>query len=482
MRMRFVLVPLVMVLAGLAAVQAQDTPAITALDYYQIQQLNARYSHGLDSGDGELFASVFTPDGVLIDEAGRTTTGRSALTALPSATAAKGPTNLSHFDVNLVVDAVPGGAIAKSMVAIVAPSPGQPERVTKGGQYWDDLVRTPQGWRIKRRTFLVTGTPHPDTQPLATKMPTFAAASPRETALGLTVADYADIYELYGRYAWAYDKTPDEGRMFGDLFTDDGMLVDAEGKATVGRDNLMEMVMRKGALKVTTLLANIMLDVTPSGVSAKAYLMRRNIPQAPQVNYDEPGGMFFDRLVKTPAGWRFRARLLVAPHGPAPDAIPTGTVGVTHARQAPGSERLSPDDRAQIQHLYARYAHGIESAADNGQLYASVFTPDAEFRTAGDYERGGVVGIPALIKQYAFTPDGKPKPIRLGHETWNVFADAAPWGAVARAYFNAGYYIDTLVKTPNGWRFKYKNWRRDYAAPAPAPAPATPPPPAQTLR
>jgi hypothetical protein len=268
--------------------------------------------------------------------------------------------------------------------------------------------------------------------------------------------------------------------MFGDLFTDDGALVDAEGKATVGRDNLMEMVIRKGPLKVTTIVGNIMLEVTPSGINAKAYLMRRQIPPVPQATYEEPGGMFFDRLVKTPAGWRFRSRLLVAPHGSVPDAIPAGTGGGVYATHAPSSAKLSPEDHAQIQHLYARYAHGIESAADHGALYASVFTPDAEFRTAGDYERGGVVGLPALIKQYALTPDGKPKPIRLGHETWNVIADPAPWGAVARAYFGAGYYVDTLVKTPDGWRFRYKNWRRDYPAPAPAQVIAAPQ--AQTSR
>ena len=35
------------------------------------------------------------------------------------------------------------------------------------------------------------------------------------------------------------------------------------------------------------------------------------------------------------------------------------------------------DDHAAIQQLYARYAHGLDTAADNGQLFMGVFTPDA---------------------------------------------------------------------------------------------------------
>ena len=30
--------------------------------------------------------------------------------------------------------------------------PGTPIAMTNGGQYWDDLVKTPDGWRFKSRT------------------------------------------------------------------------------------------------------------------------------------------------------------------------------------------------------------------------------------------------------------------------------------------------------------------------------------------
>jgi hypothetical protein len=47
---------------------------------------------------------------------------------------------------------------------------------------------------------------------------------------------------------------------------------------------------------------------------------------------------------------------------------PTGTV-----------TELTPLDYIEIQQLAIRYAYGLDSTADNGYMYADVFTPDGEF-------------------------------------------------------------------------------------------------------
>ena len=40
---------------------------------------------------------------------------------------------------------------------------------------------------------------------------------------------------------------------------------------------------------------------------------------------------------------------------------------------------LSPLDIIEIQQLAIRYSYGLDTGADNGYLYADVFTPDGEF-------------------------------------------------------------------------------------------------------
>lgn len=330
MQKRIALTALVFFLSARAAPQAQQGATLTALDFYQIHELNARYNHGLDRGDGNLFASLFSPDGVLVDENGTTTTGRSQLAALAAATPEKGPTNVSHFYVNLVVDPAPGGAIVKSYAMIgTAGRGGQPGKMTIGGQYWDNLVKTADGWQIKKRIFLKQGTPRPDTDPLATTMPNFAPTPARQKANGLTLADYAEIYQIYARSAIAYDKALENGRMWANLFTTDGTYVDGlganplpkPGATTTGRDKLMEYVAQRGPLHVTTLITNVMLERTVAGVNARAYVMQLEIPRLPATAYEEPAGMLFDQLVKTAEGWRIKIRHSVPANASVPDAV-----------------------------------------------------------------------------------------------------------------------------------------------------------------
>jgi len=167
----------------LATMQAQQqrgqAPALTALDYIQIQQLVAHYSYALDTGadDGYMYADLFAPDGVM-RTGGRDVKGREDLarlvrinpnpspvgrngqpvdTTFPSPNAdfnprSRGPLKVSHFLTNHIIDPSPEGATGKEYLAIVDLSEnGKPGVVHQGGHYEDVYVKTAQGWRFKSR-------------------------------------------------------------------------------------------------------------------------------------------------------------------------------------------------------------------------------------------------------------------------------------------------------------------------------------------
>ena len=67
------------VFVGLALPQPRLQGArgsLTALDYAEIQQLYSRYAIGVDSGNADMFANVFTADGTFELPGGKTIQGR----------------------------------------------------------------------------------------------------------------------------------------------------------------------------------------------------------------------------------------------------------------------------------------------------------------------------------------------------------------------------------------------------------------------
>jgi len=149
---------LVLAVTALMAAQAQAPATLTPDDHAEIQQLYARYAHGLDTAadNGELFMRVFTTDAVLNDIDGKTYKGHQQLAGLArNGSSGKGPANASHFIYNVLIEPAPQGAVGKSYVVVAQlATPGTPATVVTGGQYHDVLVRTPEGWRISRRIFV----------------------------------------------------------------------------------------------------------------------------------------------------------------------------------------------------------------------------------------------------------------------------------------------------------------------------------------
>ena len=139
--------------------------ALTALDYFEIQQLANRYAQAIDtcSNNGYDYADLFTADGLFIDKfteegfkAGGLVRakGREKLAGV-SGGGSRGCKNVgwkdwSHLMINHVISPAPEGA--KGRVYLVVIGEKGPNHVQRFGGYEDIYVKTAEGWRIQSRT------------------------------------------------------------------------------------------------------------------------------------------------------------------------------------------------------------------------------------------------------------------------------------------------------------------------------------------
>jgi hypothetical protein len=129
---------------------------------------------------------------------------------------------------------------------------------------------------------------------------------------------------------------------------------------------------------------------------------------------------------------------------------------------------LAPEDYAEIQQLYARFNWALDSTADDGKAYARTFTPDGEFIVNSIRAAAGREQLAQHALKQASGLAGRPH-----HLATNILVEATPEGARGGAYFlllntpaadqpiaitTTGAYEDTLVKTPEGWRFKQRKF------------------------
>ena len=136
---------------------------------------------------------------------------------------------------------------------------------------------------------------------------------------------------------------------------------------------------------------------------------------------------------------------------------------------------LSTQDLVEIQQLYAKYNHAIDSG--NAEEWADTFTPDGVFN-------GRFTGREALM---GFIKTWKERMNGGNRRHWNSNlsirgTSEAATGAVylmlmdvstkPASIASTGMYADELVKTPAGWRFKNRVVKVD--APAEAPKPEAP--------
>jgi hypothetical protein len=148
---------------------SQDTervaPALTALDYIEIQHLVNRYAFAIDtcSNNGYDYADLYTADGIFYYGINaRTAVGREQLAEAAGGgrlgckklqTATREKPLQTHVTVNLVIEPSPEGATGKSYLVYpgVRGIGADPDHSGHVGGYQDVYVRTLQGWRIKKR-------------------------------------------------------------------------------------------------------------------------------------------------------------------------------------------------------------------------------------------------------------------------------------------------------------------------------------------
>jgi hypothetical protein len=132
-------------------------------DRLTIDELHSRYIFALDWRDADVVASLFTEDGVL-DWAGGVVEGRAAIRAevvamqahfgkFEAADAPTRPARLRHFVTNKVMDI--RGDRARTVAFWFELDNDNRHRwpyVGAYGHYEDELLRTAEGWRFKRRT------------------------------------------------------------------------------------------------------------------------------------------------------------------------------------------------------------------------------------------------------------------------------------------------------------------------------------------
>lgn len=159
----------VLALSGVSEpVWSQAATALSADDYIEIQQLVNKLNFALDycGNGGRDFADLFVADGRFVIDQGDgmpiVMTTRDELIGLaggPDCSSRTTPPSayILHLAESLVIEATADGAKGKSY-AIYPSSQGRRFRDDVAGQlgiYYDEYVRTPEGWRFRSRRHVV---------------------------------------------------------------------------------------------------------------------------------------------------------------------------------------------------------------------------------------------------------------------------------------------------------------------------------------
>jgi hypothetical protein len=132
------------------------------------------------------------------------------------------------------------------------------------------------------------------------------------------------------------------------------------------------------------------------------------------------------------------------------------------AQQRNNASALTALDYAEIHQLYASYNHALD--VSDASAFAALFTPDGSL--------GNATGRDALMETVKRTQQQWKGNWR--HLYSNLTIKPQPGGAAGSSFLfaydvstkpatitNTGIYVDALVKTSEGWRFKSRTFRND---------------------
>ena len=136
----------IVLVSGATLAYAQKAgAALTAQDFVEIQQLYAKYNWTLDAGDAEGYASTFTADGVFNNNV-----GHDAIVKFADTFHAGLGAHVRHWNTNLMITPTADGAHGQVYLVLVDFA-NKPATIATSASYSDDLVKTAQGWRFKKR-------------------------------------------------------------------------------------------------------------------------------------------------------------------------------------------------------------------------------------------------------------------------------------------------------------------------------------------
>jgi hypothetical protein len=149
--------------------------------------------------------------------------------------------------------------------------------------------------------------------------------------------------------------------------------------------------------------------------------------------------------------------------------------GLALASATWAADKMSAQDYAEIQQLYAKYNTAIDGGDAEG--WAATFTPDGTFNNSTGHDalvefvNKWHAGMGARKRHWnsnlVITGDGK-------EAKGTVYLLLIDVGTKPPSIFAAATYADSLTKTKDGWRFTKRQTKPD-AAPTPPAPPATPP-------
>jgi hypothetical protein len=487
---------------------------LTPMDYVEIRQLVNRCAFALDTGsnNGYDYADLFAADGELMRPYAK---GREQLAALARGPRL-GPDNTVHYIMNHVIEPTPDGAIGKAYLiefnwdiapvqatggtgggAGTGPANGWDivgrkagELAGTGGHYEDVYVKTPVGWRFKKRDFIPSTSgadPAPlappgipsDATPIDTRAPpvpppNFVAPTQQSS---LSAMDYLEIAQLVASYGHALDSgygRGENGEAYAGLYT-----ADASFAGATGHDQLVRLgqIQPRGPDFVRHYLTNHVIEPMPGGAKGREYLAVIDNGLNGKASSLFLGGHYEDTYLKTPQGWRIKTRRLFPPRsGPqnqtaaTPPATSAAQVAGTAAVAAPASS-LSAGDTIEIQQLIARSAYALDRAGDRGAAYAQLFTADGAFITKtalpaeikgrtqlaafalGDLTHRGPAFVREYLTNYIIQPSRGAATGRV-YVVWIEVGENGNAGAIQ----GGGHYEDEYVKTREGWRIAMRTF------------------------
>lgn len=146
----------VLSLSGLWSGAARAANALSAQDYFEIQQLYAHYNIAIDTGDAEGYAATFVPNGVF-----NSFVGHDALVGFAKSWREKlGGAARKHWNTNLEIIGNSKEATGSVYLMLLDIST-KPASIAATATYSDTLVKTKAGWRFATRTTKGDSAPPP---------------------------------------------------------------------------------------------------------------------------------------------------------------------------------------------------------------------------------------------------------------------------------------------------------------------------------